>query len=227
MGEEHRNSLYEVIAKARRFETTKAMLGRLVMVSRVLTEDKEAVAVRSEEFLRAACKGPYSGLLLVYPKHAIFFLETHVDVTVPFVKFIGGLEKEGLLGGTRVLQTTDASRTVYKTFSHRVINLAATKTTEHKPAEALDVVVAEALGNMTKLGLFISSLPKESLQGVLDNLHEAVPELMCSQGLLEHLLKAEDLDGVPEYLARYAGPVDIVLDNEVVWPHPVRLFPYE
>ncbi len=59
-------------------------------------------------------------------------------------------------------------------------------------------------------------------------------------GVLEYLVKADELDDLSEYLSRYDGSLDIVLDNgspllvpfdahfsEVVWPHPVRLFPYE
>lgn len=59
--------------------------------------------------------------------------------------------------------------------------------------------------------------------------------------MLEHLIKSAELDSVSEYIERYIRPLDVTLDNgkrrfrlasshfdvEIVWPHPVRLFPYD
>ena len=100
----------------------------------------------------------------------------------------------------------------------------------------------------------LASLNQQSLESVLDNLHEAVPELLTPQGsslpprlvlffahfacfsiyrlhrhifthshihthavattgMLEFLVRAEELDSIPDYVARYAGPARVVLDN--------------
>ena len=127
---------------------------------------------------------------------------------------------------------------------------------EYKPSEGLDVVIADCISNLIKLGLYLSAVPKEGLATALDGLHEQVPELLCSQAMMEFFLRTDDVDSgeyfsmriciiklsakkyilisyfstlfaVNDYLSRYDGTISIVSDNDVVWPHPVRLFPYE
>lgn len=45
-------------------------------------------------------------------------------------------------------------------------------------------------------------------------------------GMLAYLLSLETVDTVEQYLARNTGPINVVLQNEVIWPLPIKLFPY-
>ena len=68
--------------------------------------------------------------------------------------------------------------------------------------------------------------------------------LILIQDLLEYFTKCEDLDSPAQFIARYCGPTQVVLDTgiihnlffsmgyfilsaELVWPLPNRLFPYD
>ena len=69
---------------------------------------------------------------------------------------------------------------------------------------------------------------------------------MCTTDMLEYFTKCEDLDRAAQFIARYCGPTQVVLDSgniclshidyillilcssaELVWPLPNRLFPYD
>lgn len=223
-------SLFDVVARARRFETTKALYARMVLIARVVSQDAEQrsdIGVRCERFLAEQSKGVLGGLLLIFPKHLITSVETSVDVLVPLVTFFRQLEQQGHVANVRVLQTADASRLLLSRFHFRIVNLSTSKIGDSKPTDAVDAVVGDCLTTISKLSLFVASVPQASLEQTLDNLHEAVPELLTPQGMLEYLVRAEELDSAAEFLARYAGPMRVVLDSEIVWPYPVRLFPYE
>ena len=88
-------------------------------------------------------------------------------------------------------------------------------------------MAGECISKVLKLGSFLSNTPKAELMGVLDNLAEKAGNILCSQAMLNYLFKNPSIDSAKDFLLRYDRPIDVHMENDIVWPHPTRLFPYE
>ena len=65
------------------------------------------------------------------------------------------------------------------------------------------------------------------MSSALDELSHLVPELLCSQGMLEFIIRMEGLESLRAYTKRMEKPLNLVLDGDLVWPIPERLYPYD
>ena len=50
--------------------------------------------------------------------------------------------------------------------------------------------------------------------------------MFSAEEVLEYLMASENLLSVDHYVAKYTTPLDVVLDQELIWPLEIRLFPY-
>ncbi|EDV27958.1 uncharacterized protein TRIADDRAFT_53039 [Trichoplax adhaerens] len=91
--------------------------------------------------------------------------------------------------------------------------------------EPIDVMVLQCLRAITKLSKHLVKVPEINLHSAIDVLVEKSPGDLYPQSDIEVLLRSNELCGAVEYQEKYYAPLNIILDEEVVWPMPRRIFP--
>jgi len=87
-------------------------------------------------------------------------------------------------------------------------------------------VVVALIMQCLKLADYLSQVPKVQLRSKLESISSAVPQFVVAEEVLEYLMASEHLLSVDHYYAKYTTPLDVVLDQELIWPLEIRLFPY-
>jgi hypothetical protein len=93
----------------------------------------------------------------------------------------------------------------------------------YQTTEAIAQTVKYALSTLYKLGVHLT----QNSHGIKETLDDLKPDFLLPQDLLEYLARSEDLDSPAKFISRYCLPTQVVLDSELVWPLPNRLFPYD
>lgn len=97
---------------------------------------------------------------------------------------------------------------------------------EYKPEIPVETVAGECVFSMMRIGEFLSTR-KTGYSEALAELTELAGELLCSQAMLEWLARSRDLEKLAGFIERVRSSLDIVLDGDVCWPIPERLYPYD
>eukprot|EP00050_Salpingoeca_kvevrii_P022169 m.122292 g.122292 ORF g.122292 m.122292 type:complete len:116 (+) comp9625_c0_seq6:2875-3222(+) len=84
--------------------------------------------------------------------------------------------------------------------------------------------VGDCLQSVLKIGQYLRAPSTNEFDDKLSRIEVEGGEILCSQGVIEHLIKAAGLDTARSALARYSD-ANIVLSSEIDWPYPERLFP--
>jgi hypothetical protein len=116
---------------------------------------------------------------------------------------------------------------VFNQWSFRVLTLPqTTRPDEYNPTEPVEQVVGQCLRQLLQLGSYLSRVPKSDFRAAMDSLPERVPDHIIPPDILEYLIQTSELYSPTRYKEMYRKPCKVVLDNELIWPLPVRLFPY-
>ncbi|XP_035695583.1 testis-expressed protein 47-like isoform X1 [Branchiostoma floridae] len=212
----------------------KSLIHRLVYIARLTgnLNDKRDLGAYYEQLFKKLHNHyqgePATGLLLIYPQYCIHSVESSSEMlTATLRDLVSHQQSEGaLLSDAKILiMSHDIPTRLYPQWSHRVLNLPASRLEKYETNESVEQLVPECLTQLLKLGVYLAKTPKLNLKNAMDSLHEKVPELLPPQDLIGYLLTSLELDSPQQYLKRYHTPFHTVLDGELVWPVADRLFP--
>lgn len=233
----HRTSLLEIIEDKNRALNKKSIIHRMVFVSKLTSEniDRNEVGNHYDKLLKnlqnVHQSEPITGLLLIYLKHLVHVIETSSDMLTKIAMDLqeSAENEDGYVCKTKILNIShDIPQRLYQQWSFRQLDIQAHRLEAYDPSESTDKLVVDLLTQLLKLGMFLVKQPKLNLKNIMDSLHEKVPELLPQQTVMHYLLgETDSCMMLPmEYLKIYNQPYDIVLDSEMTWPLPTKLFPY-
>ncbi|XP_064629253.1 testis-expressed protein 47-like [Lineus longissimus] len=274
--EGHRTSLLDVQEDKLRAMNKKALLHRVVIVSKQKAdiEEKEEIGTYYDKLFKnlnnqLQSEG-VSGLLLVYPECCLHVIETCTDMLLEIIKdlqttnqftekskilvvshdisflykpyqsifmfalipLLDGAHLSTLLPHFsslfKILDSFHIPTRLYQTWSFRVLDMEAQNIGLYEPSDDNHNIVIDVLQQVIKLGSHLAKIPKLNWKSTMDNLREKVPDLLPQQIVIGYLLDTNDksMIEIEDFLTYYSKPYDIVLNGELVWPMPVRLFPY-
>lgn len=236
--EAHRTSLLEVIEDKNRALSKKNLVHRLVYIGKLRNEveDRNEVGNHYERLLKNLMNNfqhsePMTGLLLVYMKHLIHVIEASSDMIREVMRDIETCQKgqDGFLEQAKILVIShDINNRLYQQWNFRTLDIQAARMEAYESSEGADKIIIDMLSQMLKLGNKLSITPKVAFKSALDSLHEKFPDLLPQQGHIHFLMEENDSSMIlpDEYLNMYDKPYDVVLESEMVWPLPTKLFPY-
>nr|XP_002128703.1 testis-expressed protein 47-like [Ciona intestinalis] len=223
---ESRVSYFMLLEEKQRALNKKALLHRLVYIAKLSPEllDKRDLGYYYEELFKELqnthqAEG-VSGILLIYPGYAVHFIESSSDMIYSILRDMDKLVSQGntLITDPKILTLShDVPTRLYQAWSYRVLNITSGRE-EYEGKEGVDELVVEAVTSLLKLGMFILKSPKLNVTSAMDTLHETVPDLLIPQDQLAFLIKRPELDSPAAFLKLFDQPVDIALDNELMWP---------
>lgn len=176
-----------------------------------------------------------TGLFLLYPKFCLHCIECPTEVLSVLCKKLQEHESRGLLKRTKILYSCDVQSPSFMVYGHQILNFSSALTTEFKTNDPTEQVVADCLKNLAGLGEHARALaggrittPSQGqAQGALSGMQEEVPELVPAQGMLEYFIKHKQLESLAGYAGRLNQHLHVVLDCDIQWPIPERLYPYD
>ncbi|XP_003384538.1 PREDICTED: uncharacterized protein C7orf62 homolog [Amphimedon queenslandica] len=219
-----------------RVANRKQLVHSIVVVSRLSPDilDKRDIQRHYEKIfknchLKYQGDGP-TGILLIYPQHAIHYLEAPLELLNTVITDLGELGKQkALLCDSRLLNfSSGLEQRFYPQWSARQLNLPSLAKGEvYQTNDAIELTVSTCLEKMYQLGCQLSKLHQIELKRTLDILPEKLPNLLIQQDILEYLVCNKELDTPAQYLQQYCTPLFVALESDFVWPLSVRLFPYD
>eukprot|EP00731_Ephydatia_muelleri_P028476 Em0020g120a len=217
-----------------RAENQKQVVHCMICVSRLASGigDKRDIGAHYERLFKA-CRQKYqgenpSGILLIYPQHSVHVIEAPWELITAAIADLQNTDREGgLLVSSRILVFVSNVKRLYSQWSYRVLNLPIlSKGESYTTSNPVERTVAASLEMLYKLGTHLARLPQHKLKATLDGLPDQVPQLLIQQDVLEYLVNCSSLSTPLEFTQLYSKPAQVALDSELVWPLPVRLFPY-
>eukprot|EP01147_Barroeca_monosierra_P001522 gene1522-4672_t len=203
--EADQSSLYDVIVRKFSYSNNGSVLSRVSIVAEIgeaFPDENEYKKHFQELFKMQDIDQTATGMALIYAHYL------HLAVELPDSSVLALMEW---------LEMQDS----------RSLNLSSSKSGEYQGTDPISVVVADVVANSVRLGRQLRTASEPRMQSVLEYVQFSLPDLLTPQGTFIHLIRSEGLDRVSEYLSRNASMFDIHPDNELVWPLPVRLFPYD
>ncbi|XP_063445141.1 testis-expressed protein 47-like isoform X1 [Mytilus edulis] len=172
-----------------------------------------------------------TGLLLVYTKHIVHIVETTTEMLREVIKDSKkNMEaSNGLFSQVKILVIShDIPERLYQNWMFKTLEIQSARLDSYDSSESTDKIVLDCLIQLLKLGNHVAKIPKGNFKNSFDQLHSKCADLLPQQAMLHFLLEEDDCSmmTVKEYLNMYEQPYDVVLDSELVWPLPTRLFPY-
>eukprot|EP00040_Diaphanoeca_grandis_P044281 m.270451 g.270451 ORF g.270451 m.270451 type:complete len:263 (-) comp90306_c0_seq1:23-811(-) len=210
----------------------------------LVTDDDEVEAAKQqfakehEEFFQSLnggtsnplLKDKVTGILLIYPQYCLQCVECPSEVLPKVIQFVMEHEARKLTNSSKILYSCDVNEPSFALYESKLLNIQGS-TTEFKTNESTEKLVADCLGNVLGLSQHLAS--KRSVHSEnsrlkrMDTLQDDVPDLVPPQGLLEYLTKQSQLESLKSYTNRLTQYLHIVLDYDVQWPIPERLYPYD
>lgn len=215
----------------------KNLVHRVVFIGKLKEDaDRSEVGNYHEQLLKNLQNTnqtePITGLLLVYMKHLVHVMECSADAIMAVVRDMkeSKSSKKGFLENSKILVIShDIQNRLYQQWSFRQLDIVAARIESIDSNEPTDKVVIDLVTQLLKLGNALAKTPKLNLKNVMDSLHEKLPDLLPQQAVLHYLMEDEDpcMITLEEYINLEEQPFDVVLESELVWPLPTRLFPYK
>nr|XP_022317058.1 testis-expressed protein 47-like isoform X1 [Crassostrea virginica] len=215
----------------------KNLVHRVIIIGKLKEEaDRNEVGNYHEQLLKNLQNTnqtePITGLLLVYMKHLVHVMECSADAIMATVRDLkqSKTSKTGLVENAKILVIShDIQNRLYQQWSFRQLDIVAARIESIDSNESTDKIVIDLVTQLLKLGNALAKTPKLNLKNVMDSLHEKLPDLLPQQAVLHYLMEDEDpcMITLEEYINLEEQPFDVVLESEeLVWPLPTRLFPY-
>jgi len=171
---------------------------------------------------------PITGLMLIYMKHIVHVMECSADMILEMSRELVDLQKSFLSKSKILVISHDITTRQYQGWSFRTLDIMEPGMDSYETSESVENLTVELLSQLLKLGSFLARQPKLNLKSAMDSLHDKVPELLPQQAVVNFLIEDNDpcIMTPAEYVQLHDQPFDVVLDSDLVWPLPTRLFPY-
>ncbi|XP_023649966.2 testis-expressed protein 47 isoform X1 [Paramormyrops kingsleyae] len=157
-----------------------------------------------------------TGLLLLYPTCALHIVECSSEALVTVLQDLGGVhtpEHSPPTADARVLAVShDLPARLFLQWSCKTLPPAARTLAGGSEREPTEKLVPDALEQLVQLGQHMLKLPKGS-KVAMDAALDQVPELMVPQGVVEELLRREELLTPQQYLEVYHSPLNAMGDS--------------
>ncbi|XP_074647302.1 testis-expressed protein 47-like isoform X1 [Tubulanus polymorphus] len=248
-----RTSLLDIVEDKIRAQNKKNLVHRTVILSKLQqdVQEKDEISGYYDRLFKNALNSlqgePVSGLLLIYPEYCLHIVELRCDRGVRGVSrrrpssssdmlvllFKDLLENErkktGFMEKSRILVIShDIPTRSYSGWNSRVLDIQSQNIALYEPSDSTDKLIVDVLNQLLKLGNFLSKTPKLNFKNTLDTLREKVPEFIPQQLVVGYLAETDDqcMTNLDDITKIYSNPFDFTMQGELVWPLPVRLFPY-
>ncbi|XP_048869426.1 testis-expressed protein 47 isoform X2 [Brienomyrus brachyistius] len=157
-----------------------------------------------------------TGLLLLYPTCALHIVECSSEALVTILQDLGGVhtpEHSPPATDARVLAVShDLPVRLFLQWSCKALPPVARTLAGGSEREPTEKLVTDALEQLVQLSQHMLKVPKGS-KVAMDTALDQVPELMVPQGVVEELLKREELLTPKQYLEVYHSPLNALGDS--------------
>ncbi|CAG5117651.1 unnamed protein product, partial [Candidula unifasciata] len=217
----------------------KFLVHRLVYISKIRSPqvDRSSLGNYYDQLMKKLqadypSSEPISGLMLIFLKHIAHVVETSSDMILRIVKDLWKMEQEenSYISKSKILIVShDISfLRLYSYWSFRTLDIIEHGIEAYDTNETFENVIVDFLTQVLKLGVYLYKQPKLSLRGVMDSLHEKVPDCLPQQSIVHYLLEESDSSMITpeEFINIYEKPFDTSLESDMVWPVTTHLFPY-
>ncbi|EGD83122.1 hypothetical protein PTSG_03759 [Salpingoeca rosetta] len=223
-------SLFDILTERYRLEETGCRLARISIVAELneaFPGQRELYHDFMALFKNQDIAESTTGLVLVYPNYFHIVIELPEPSSTALMEWIEKQETSGWISSATVMCSELIQDRSFPPFAIQSVHLSTTKAGEYQASGPISTIVADVIVNSIRLARILTPLSPSQQQSTLDNIQFSHPELLTPQGVFAHIIRSESLDRVAEYLSRNATMFQIKPDNELVWPMPVRLFPYD
>ncbi|XP_059141577.1 testis-expressed protein 47-like [Physella acuta] len=236
--EAHRTSLLELLEDRNRSLNRKYLVHRLVYISKISSTnvDRNTIGSYYESFMKKLQQDysgsePITGLMLIYLKHIVHVVETSSDVILKIVEDLlrNETETDSFVSKSKILVIShDITIRLYSQWSYRTLDIVEHGIEAFDTKESFENLIVDLLTQLLKLGVFLYKQPKPNLKNAMDSLHDKVPDLLPQQSVVHYLLEESDGSMITpkEFVDLHEKPFDTYLESDMVWPIPIRLFPY-
>ncbi|XP_074647303.1 testis-expressed protein 47-like isoform X2 [Tubulanus polymorphus] len=232
-----RTSLLDIVEDKIRAQNKKNLVHRTVILSKLQqdVQEKDEISGYYDRLFKNALNSlqgePVSGLLLIYPEYCLHIVESSSDMLVLLFKDLleNERKKTGFMEKSRILVIShDIPTRSYSGWNSRVLDIQSQNIALYEPSDSTDKLIVDVLNQLLKLGNFLSKTPKLNFKNTLDTLREKVPEFIPQQLVVGYLAETDDqcMTNLDDITKIYSNPFDFTMQGELVWPLPVRLFPY-
>jgi len=222
---ESRVSYFQVQDEKAKSLNKTSILHRLVAVAEIgenLSEKSSIENFFEETFDKLQKKmqaESSSGILLLYPNHVTIVLESSYDVIVETLRTINSdpttEDDVSLFEGCRIVTIFhDISSRLFPKWFCRTLNLTPLAQRPEKNVEA-EKLAADIITSVVKLALFMMK-SAENMQ--LETFQQLCGQYCPVQLNLTLVLMNRDFMTCEEYLQIFHSPLDVTLDQDVMWP---------
>jgi hypothetical protein len=225
--EPHRRSMFEVSKEIRE---SKQSVSRLMYVGRINVERSPKIDLADEfsKWLKES-ESFVTGLLITTGNYIVHLLEAETEVLINVVKWqekLMKLEPPPFAGMSVPVFTEENPKRIFKFWSSAVT--PPDSTGENEPDE---IQVDEVSWGLYSIIMEIGTKLSEKYSGDGENttgISNAIKAITSTKKLLPKqetlsLMLKKDFPSLNDFIDIFVAPIDIVLDNEIIWPCPPEL----
>lgn len=226
--EPHRRSMYEVSKDIRESKNT---ISRVMYVLKINTEDRTHKVDLNEETSRWIRENDakVTGLMIGTGNYVVHLLESDTETLFKFISWNEKLMKQEIppfTAFTIPVFTEENPKSIFRFWSYTTT--PPDSTGEEDPDEFLAEDISWSLYSiLTEIGTKLG----ERYTGDQSNSSEftgAIKSIFSSKKLLPKqeilsLLLTDSFPSIHDFIEIYITPIDIVFDNELIWPCPPEL----
>lgn len=220
--EAHRRSMYEVSKEIRESKTS---VSRLMYIGKVNKDDPQHKFDISEEIFRFKAKNSldFTGLLISTGSYIIHLVEGSTETLFTLVKWNENLMKQDSAPFTALtfpVFTEENPKSLFKYWTSVSSNPQSSG--EEDPENFLPEDISWGLySNMLEIGSKNGQLSSQEMTDKIKQISSS-KKLLFKQEVLS-LLLTDKFPSLLDFIEIYIAPIDIVFDNELVWPCPPEL----
>jgi hypothetical protein len=234
--EERRPTLLDAIEERNRGLGRKVLLHRIVVIAELKHDNYTDIISHYEKIFKDCqlmwqCEHA-SGLLLLFPRHCLHVLEGPLEIILELCRDLRinkhSLDQTHIVCSKILVISHDIPCRLYQSYFSRVVDIQAANIDLYEPTDGTEKAVVDILVQVLRLGMYINKHAKNAQKAALETIHEKASDLLPQQAVINYLLKNSItcIYTPDEYLLNYETPFDVCLASDLVWPLPVRMFPY-
>lgn len=241
----NRVSLYDMLDAKNQAANRKTFLNRVTFVSKLRNNfsDKSKLGEYYDKMFRNQQQAlanntknvnPFNekvtGISVIYPTIMVHVIESSIETIKEILTDLERMhaDSDEMISETKILNVDhEIHIRLFPIYTFKMMNLTL-ESGASDPNETVDAICTEMMTRLLRMGKFLYDQAKGTLKKeTIDALHETHPEFLPNQSNANFMLKSEELWTPKEYLEFYVKPFNIVLESDLTWPAPSKLFPYQ